>query len=328
MPELISPKQLARAIGVSESTIKRWCDRGLIAVIKTAGGHRRLEIDAVIRFLQESGHPIVEPSLLGLPSGVGEGPRSIERSRETLYNTLVRGDESAPRQLVFDLLLSGLSMTAVCEDVITPVMHRIGDTWECGDVEVYQERRACEICLRLLHELRGKVASVPITAPLAVGATPSGDNYSLPVSMAELVLRSSGWNAVVLGSNLPAETIQQALLTHRPRMLWMSVSHIPDEEDLVTAVNAIFGTADSGGTAFALGGRAVTSEIRRRLQFSVFCESFRDLERFARSLLPADVPPTPPPDQVETFTVEDDSTERGSAETPADRSDTDSADKD
>ena len=48
MKKLISPKQVARAIGVSESTLKRWCDRGLIPMTKTAGGHRRMEVEAVV----------------------------------------------------------------------------------------------------------------------------------------------------------------------------------------------------------------------------------------------------------------------------------------
>ena len=47
MKTTISPRQVARAIGVGESTLKRWCDRGLIPMLKTAGGHRRLAVSDV-----------------------------------------------------------------------------------------------------------------------------------------------------------------------------------------------------------------------------------------------------------------------------------------
>jgi excisionase family DNA binding protein len=65
MKELITPKQVARAIGVSESSLKRWCDRGLIPTVRTAGGHRRLPISGVLSYLRETGHEMVRPELLG-----------------------------------------------------------------------------------------------------------------------------------------------------------------------------------------------------------------------------------------------------------------------
>ena len=38
MNELVSPKQVAHAMGVSESSLKRWCDQGLIPTVRTAAG--------------------------------------------------------------------------------------------------------------------------------------------------------------------------------------------------------------------------------------------------------------------------------------------------
>ncbi|OYW17913.1 MAG: hypothetical protein B7Z55_11620, partial [Planctomycetales bacterium 12-60-4] len=65
--ELLTPKQVAVAIGVSESSLKRWCDRGILPTVRTAGGHRRIPTSGVLKFLQQSGHPLVQPEVLGLP---------------------------------------------------------------------------------------------------------------------------------------------------------------------------------------------------------------------------------------------------------------------
>jgi len=65
MKELISPKQVALALGVSEASLKRWCDKGLIPAIRTAGGHRRLPINGVIHFIRQTGQHLVRPEVLG-----------------------------------------------------------------------------------------------------------------------------------------------------------------------------------------------------------------------------------------------------------------------
>ena len=64
---LVSPKQVARAIGVSESSLKRWCDQGLIKTVRTAGGHRKMTIAEVLRYVREQDHKLVSPEILGLP---------------------------------------------------------------------------------------------------------------------------------------------------------------------------------------------------------------------------------------------------------------------
>ncbi len=66
--EWISPNQAARAMGVSESSLKRWCDQGLIKLVRTAGGHRKLSRADVLRFIRERDQPLASPEVLGLPA--------------------------------------------------------------------------------------------------------------------------------------------------------------------------------------------------------------------------------------------------------------------
>ena len=50
MGKLFSTTELARMWNVSESTIKRWCDAGDLKCVKTPGGHRRFNLEAISRF--------------------------------------------------------------------------------------------------------------------------------------------------------------------------------------------------------------------------------------------------------------------------------------
>jgi len=288
MHKSVSPRQVARAIGVSESTLKRWCDRGLIPMTKTAGGHRRIEMQAVLRFLCESGREITEPELLGLPLSTGKTRWTLARATDRILTGLIQNEEAVVRQVVFDLLLAHHSLSVVFDDVLTQALHNLGNQWSCGETAIYEERRACGICMRLLHELRNTAAVPGPQAPAAVGGTLEGDMYTIPVTMAEAVLRSVGWEATTLGSSLPAETLLEALNRCSPRLFWVSVSHISDEVAFVTGVNQLLEVSQRLGTALVIGGRAVTPEVRKRIGYSAFCESFRDLEHFARSLHPPD----------------------------------------
>ena len=50
MKQSYSTKELAKMWDVSESTVKRWADAGMLRCRKTAGGHRKFEIRDVVEF--------------------------------------------------------------------------------------------------------------------------------------------------------------------------------------------------------------------------------------------------------------------------------------
>ena len=65
---LLTPKELAEALGASESSVRRWVDSGDIRIARTAGGHRRIPLTEAIRFIRLINAPVVRPELLGLGS--------------------------------------------------------------------------------------------------------------------------------------------------------------------------------------------------------------------------------------------------------------------
>ena len=159
----------------------------------------------------------------------------------------------------------------------------IGNRWQCGDAEVYQERRACELTLRVLTELRALLPPPDQDAPLAIGGAVEGDQYNLATTMVELVLRDSKWNATSLGDNLPFETLAAAIAQQRPRLFWLSASHIADKRRFLEGYAKLY---DEFGynVAFAVGGRALTEEIRQQMKYAAFCDNLQHLEAFAQTL--------------------------------------------
>lgn len=282
MQLFVSPKQVARAIGVSESSLKRWCDEGLIPAERTAGGHRRMPISGVLAYLRSSRRNLVAPELLGLPATYGKSERIIGRSREGLFEALLSGDEALCRQIVFDQWLSGQPLSLICDQVIAAAFIKIGDKWSCREADVYQERRACEIMLRVLHELRGGLATGDPAWP-AIGGTIEGDQYTLPTTMAETVLQEAGWAPRSLGSSIPFPSLATAIRENRPRLVWVSVSFIADPGGFLHQFPQLNAAADEVGAAIVVGGFALQGVIRQQIRYAALCDSMQNLEQFANA---------------------------------------------
>ncbi len=284
MRELLTPKQVARAIRVSESSVKRWCDNGSIPTRYTAGGHRRIPLCGLLDFLKASHYQLVDPEVVGLPAACLREARSLETSAEPLANALLVGDDVQFRQLLVELYLAEHSVSTICDDALARAFELIGHRWSCGEAEIYQERRGCEIALRNLYELRTLINPAPPGAPRAIGATPAGDYYSLATTMAELVLQEAGWNARSLGSNIPLETLRSAIRDQQPRLFWLSCTHLEQADAFLSAYRSLYDEF-SDRVAFVVGGQALSASHREQMPCTACCVSMGQLEATASQIL-------------------------------------------
>ena len=137
----------------------------------------------------------------------------------------------------------------------------------------------------MLHELRSLLPLPPPEAPLAMGGAASGDQYCLGTTMAELVLRDVTWNANSIGNNLPFATLAAAIRELRPKLFWLSCSHIVHESEFLRGYRELYEEFGMD-VAFVVGGRMLTEEIRQQMKYAAFCDNLQHLEAFARSLQP------------------------------------------
>jgi methanogenic corrinoid protein MtbC1 len=255
----------------------------MIETVKTAGGHRRLRLPDVMEFAKSQGYKLVDPEILGLPTLNHKNERTLEVAKNELVDALVSGNDTVSRQIVMELVLSDYRLCDICDDVIADAFHQVGDLWNCGTVEVYQERHACEIIVRIMHEIRHFYKPPSSRSPLAIGASPAGDPYTLPTTMTELILRENGWRAMSLGNNLPFDSLSAAVRDQHPQLFWLSVSSIENEVHFIEGFNQFVEDVKPIGVAVIVGGRALTDEIRKQMNFTSFCDRMRNLEEFAQS---------------------------------------------
>ncbi|MFW5972582.1 MAG: B12-binding domain-containing protein, partial [Bacteroidota bacterium] len=229
----LSPKDLARLIGVSESSVKRWVDGGLIDVTRTVGGHRRITVPEALRFIRANDLRMMQPELLGLPDinwlpdALRDGPLD-----HALYDLLTAGEASAVRGLLIERWTAGDSLAALFDEAVAPALNRIGEIWQHGPEGIYVEHVATNICIDAVTHLQALLPVPGDDAPVAIGGAAPGDPYFIPSLMTAAVLSESGIRAINLGADTPPDALDAAVAHHKPRLVWVAVASEYEPESL------------------------------------------------------------------------------------------------
>lgn len=217
---LLSTRELAEALGVSESSLKRWVDAGRIAASRTEGGHRRITLSEALRFIRETHAPIARPELLDVP----EVAAARARGEDRLASFLREGDAVGARGWLVGRYLEGATIVELADGPIRDSMAALGELWLHDDNGIFIEHRGMDACLQAVTQLRGMMEQPPASAPLALGGCACGDPYLLPTQLAAMVAVEAGMRAVNLGPNTPVNAFASAVAEHQPALVWLSVS--------------------------------------------------------------------------------------------------------
>ena len=285
---LLTPKDLADAIGASESALRRWVDGGRIRMSRTAGGHRRIPIQEAIRFIRQTGATVVRPELLGLNPLATAAEASAGPSRDdALFNALRAGNRDVARGLIVSSYLGGLGLAALFDGAIRSAMDRVGQLWQHEPRGIMIEHRATGICIETIAELRGLLPIVDDQSPLAIGGAPQADPYQLPTMMAAAVLAEAGFRDINFGPNTPIELLANEAIERNARLVWLSVSAEPDQKPLRAAIKQLAGTLAKHRIDLVLGGRFSSALVPRSMSNVTLVASMSDLAPAARKNLVA-----------------------------------------
>jgi MerR family transcriptional regulator, light-induced transcriptional regulator len=275
----LSPRELASAVGVSESSLKRWADEGRVVVERTAGGHRRIALAEAAQFIRRSGLTPVRPEVLGLgtpDAAAADRPDAADR----LYDVLLEDRAAEALGLLTSLYLNGASLGWICDEVVRLALARIGELWQHDELGIVVEHRAVDTCWRGLEQLR-TLLPTPRQAPVAVGGAVSGDVYRLPTAMAALVLAEAGYTALDLGADVPAAALAAAARLHEPELVWLSASVAPvDPREVARGLAEVVDLLGAG--ALVAGGRAVAQLPLPPVATAQKLGSLSELAAFAR----------------------------------------------
>lgn len=283
LQRFLSPKDLARVIGVSESSLKRWVDEGRLKAVRTAGGHRRIAAKEALSFLRREGYPIKDPRPLGMaPAPVTD--RSLD---DQLHDLLKQGDLSRARSLLVQAYHGGMRLAELADGPIRSSLERIGTLWTHGQDGIATEHLATDTILQAVLTIRLMLPEPAPTAPLAIGGAPSKDPYLLPSLCCASALQEIGFEAQNLGPDTPLDVIVGLAAKRQPRLIWLAVSCEEAALALKAPLKRHLEALTANGTHLIIGGRnahLLGVDGRPRL---VQSRSLGEVAAFARGLLGA-----------------------------------------
>ena len=269
-------KVVSQMTGLSVHVIRAWEKRYHVVEPDRTDTNRRLySVDDIekLRLLNDASHlghnigRLANLSLSELKNLLSKEKRNIPEDNAGLKYTGTNIEEILSECLEaiinydakkFESILlntsARLTQPVLIEDVVIPLVYKIGDMWHSGELRVANEHLASSVIRSFLFNLLESY-SINDSAPVLVSATPIGQEHELGALIAGVIAASAGWKVVYLGSNLPAEEIGSVVSYLNAKVVAISLVYPSDDPSLPKELKKLKQILTSNISIIA-GGRA------------------------------------------------------------------------
>jgi len=273
----ISPKEFAAAIGSSESSLKRWLDRGVIPCTKTPGGHRRIEVNEAIKYVRSSDLTLTNPQTLGLPNAIGHSENGGKRQIIDFLQCLKEGNDSFAKQYLINEFMTGKSLAEIFDGTIKKSLEFLGQIHEEDAESIFLEHRATQICISCINFLSQYLSSSN-TKFNAISCSLEGDIYMLPSLGTAVVIMENSGNCINIGPHTPISVIKETVKNTRMRvdLVCLSINDVSDVNKTNRDLASLLSILNALEIELVIGGRSSElinlSELKEAKHFNSMCQ--------------------------------------------------------
>jgi MerR family transcriptional regulator, light-induced transcriptional regulator len=231
-------------------------------------GLRELVWREQARTLPQGGTPRA-PERAVQPPERGEGNGDREAAHRVAAGLLAQALEAVhgmePRRLEAVLNRSAMALAPdqLVDDLLLPLLDRMGLLWREGEVGPASEHMASGVIRRFLDWLLEALAT-PEPGPLMVVGTPAGHRHEFGALLAAVVAAGEGWDVLPLGPDLPASEIAEAVRRKGASAVALSAIHPADDPNLERELRAL--RQDLTGDVRVLVGGGAAQACRAALE--------------------------------------------------------------
>ena len=239
----LSIAAVERNTGLSKDVLRVWERRyGFPAPSRDANGERSYPADQVerlrqIKRLMDQGYR--PGKLIALPAAelsrlaprVARNATAVATESASSANTdglsewlaLIRQHDADAFAQAMQQRLARLGLQAFVQDIVAPLTTRVGQAWQEGFFEVFEEHLFTELTERVLRQA---IATLPRNggSPRVLLTSLPDEQHILGLLMIEALLTLEGAACIPLGVNMPLPEIIQAAQAHRADIVALSFS--------------------------------------------------------------------------------------------------------
>lgn len=227
-----------RDTGLSKDVLRMWERRyGFPVPGRDANGERSYPAEQVerlrlIKRLMDMGHRpgklIATPSeeLAALaPRRAKPAPGADHGTREPLDDllALIKQHDAAGYQQAMQQRLARQGLQRFVQDTVAPLTRRVGEAWEDGSVEVFEEHLFTELTKRLLRQAITTLPGGSRSPRILLTSVPD-EQHVLGLLMVETLFALEGAECIPLGTQMPLLEIGRAAIAHRADVVALSFS--------------------------------------------------------------------------------------------------------
>ena len=244
-------KVVSQMTGLSVFVIRAWEKRYDVVTPSRTETNRRLYSEEDIeklRLLNEAvqkGHNIggiANISIQELKSILHQEKRTalkgvyeeLTSDVDYLLSSCIEAVKAYDRKELETILLkasSKLSQPALIENLVVPLVYKIGDLWHEGILRVANEHLATAVIRSFLANMIDQNEPSE-NAPIIISATPRGQDHELGAMIVGVTAAPLGWKVIYLGPNLPVEEIAAVADSLEAKVVALSIVYPGDDQQL------------------------------------------------------------------------------------------------
>tara|TARA_Y100001970_G_scaffold292102_1_gene431946 strand:- start:45 stop:989 length:945 start_codon:yes stop_codon:yes gene_type:complete len=272
--------QIADIIGVNVSTIKRWTNAGKLQCYQTVGGHRKFHLNDISNFLKKNKKYYSDIRLDHL---IGGNIKLIDAINDMNFKYIVsysfivlkNGDTKKFISLTNSLILKNYPLYSIFDNILNPVLERIGKEWKKGQLTISQEHLATEIIKKIIANINFQHEPKKATQN-AFCFTLINDKHDIPLHMGEAIInQAKNIKTYNLGSNLPANDFISLSKKINPDIIFISIIFIENKKRIIEEIELLYQTFKDTKTKIYLRGAGV-KKLKLFNSYFTHIESFQE----------------------------------------------------
>jgi MerR family transcriptional regulator, light-induced transcriptional regulator len=190
-------------------------------IVKYLGKSSKVSIEDVPKEFQKDPNVI---SFIACHSGDAE--KMEFAMKEEMLGLLMRNEIKSLVE-IFERYSRYFGLVRFYERLLAPVMHKVGELWESGRLNVATEHICSSAAHTLVKIINQKVARNPVqnrTTLKILICTPEGEYHSLACMVIESYLRSKGYSVSNIAPSVPSDSVVAFAIKYNPDLIMISVT--------------------------------------------------------------------------------------------------------